>query len=236
MIIGIITARGGSKGLPGKNMLDLGEFPLIEHTFMTAQAVEGIDRVLLSTNIPEAISLAHAKYPKIEVPYVRPAELCSDTTSQVDVVNHLLDHLKAHEGSDPSVLVLFQPTSPFRRVQEIENAIQAFRGNRVQSMVGVTRVLHHPADYMYRPKEGDQTFQWVMRSPEWSRRQDFPQVYFNTGALYICTTEYFRREQAFYDQGSQLFEMAEESALDIDNAFDLQLARGWWATSKQHGQ
>ena len=86
MVVGIIPARSGSKGLPGKNMLDLGGRPLIEHTFLTAQHCRGLGRVFLSTDIAEAIALARGRYPKIEAPFVRPPELCRDETSLVEVV------------------------------------------------------------------------------------------------------------------------------------------------------
>lgn len=209
-------------------MVELGGRPLIEHTFDTVAACHGIDRAFLSTDILAAVDLARAKYPKIEAPFLRPAELCRDDTSQVAVIEHVLEHLQMAEEWTPQTLVLFQPTSPFRQLQEIENAIQIFHEVRCESLLGVARVLHHPADYLYRRKLDDADFQWVMRDPAWQRRQDYPEVYFNTGALYMCTVAYFRTYGRFYDQSSRLFVMAEESLLDIDTPFDLQLARGWW--------
>jgi CMP-N-acetylneuraminic acid synthetase len=228
MVIGIITARGGSKGLQGKNMVDLGGRPLIEHTFVTAQQCASLKRIFLSTDILEAITLARARFPRIEVPYVRPPALCTDRASLVDVVSHLLEHLKLKEDFEPEAIMLLQPTSPFRRVTEIEDAIRTFRECDCESMLGVTRALHHPADYIYRSSCADTQFTWVMRAPEWRCRQDFPDVYFNTGALYMCRTKYLLTNRRFYDEGSRLFQMAEESALDIDTPFDLRLARGWW--------
>jgi CMP-N-acetylneuraminic acid synthetase len=233
MVVGIITARGGSKGLPGKNMLDLGGKPLIEHTFTTAQACACLDRIILSTDIPEAVALCRGRYPKIEVPFVRPKELCTDDTSQSDVVAHLLDYLENAERLVPQAVVLLQPTSPFRRVSEIDAAMRTFQGDRCDSLLGVTRVLHHPADYLYRRQPGDMRFQWVMRSPDWRRRQDFPEIYFNTGALYICSVRYFRMHRQFFDESSTLFPMSAESALDIDTGFDLELARGWLAAQER---
>lgn len=226
-IVGIITARGGSKGLPGKNMLDVGGRPLIEYTMRLAQACTGLERVFLSTDIPEAIALAREKYPRVEVPYVRPAQLCTDAAGQVEVVQHLLDHVERTEGLRPWAVLLLQPTSPFRRGDEVADALSTFKAENCESMIGVSRVIHHPADYLYRPDPRSAEFAWVMRSEAWSRRQDFPEVWFNTGALYICRAEYLQRHRRFYDSGSYVFRMAEESALDIDTPFDLSLARGW---------
>lgn len=208
-------------------MVDLGGMPLIAHTFQTAQKCTGLDRIFLSTNIPDAIALARASYPKIEVPYERPPALCSDQASLVDVVGHLLEHLKRTEGKTPQAIMLLQPTSPFRHVAEIDEAIRVFRSDRCESMLGVTRTMHHPADYVYRSAPDDPRFHWVMRAPEWQRRQDFPDVYFNSGALYLCTVKYLQVNRRFYDESSRLFLMSEESALDIDTPFDLALARGW---------
>jgi CMP-N-acetylneuraminic acid synthetase len=233
MIAGIITARDGSKGLPGKNLADLGGRPLIEHTFITVQACASVERAFLSTDIPEAIDLARAKYPKVEVPFVRPPGLCTDQAGQVEVVEHLLDHLQSAGNFVPDAIVLFQPTSPFRRVEEVDGAVRQFQDSRCESLLGVSRVLHHPADYIYRPRAGDMSFQWVMRSPEWQRRQDFPEVYFITGALYICSVGYFRKHRRLYDETSALYPMAEPTLIDIDTEFDLRLARGLIHESKQ---
>jgi CMP-N-acetylneuraminic acid synthetase len=233
MVIGIITARAGSKGIPGKNMVPLGGSPLIEHTFRLAQGSAGIDRTFLTTDIPEAIALARDKYSKIEVPFVRPPELCADDTSQSAVVEHLLCHLQNTLGLEPKAIVLLQPTSPFRRVAEVDEAIQIFKNASVESMIGVASALHHPADYLYQERPGATPFRWVFRSATWQRRQDFPEVYFNTGALYMCRLDYFRRHQRFYDERSRLFIMANETSLDIDTPFDLALARGWLAQNER---
>lgn len=233
VVIGIITARGGSKGLPGKNMVALGGRPLIEYTFDVVQQCPRIERAFLSTDIPEAVTLARRSYPKVEVPFIRSEELCRDETSQVAVVDHLLAHLEASEGLVPKVLVLMQPTSPFRKPSELDSALRTFTELGRESMFGVAKALHHPADYLFRRTESAASFEWVMRSPEWNQRQDFPIVYFNTGALYVCTTRYFRQHRRFYDQTSQLFVMSDESALDIDTPFDLALAEGWHAHRKK---
>lgn len=231
MVIGVITARGGSKGIPGKNMVDLGGRPLIDYTYSFAAQARTLGRLFLSTDVPAAIALARSHYPRIEVPYVRPAELCGDDASLVDVVLHLLDYLESSEGFVPSSLVLLQPTSPFRRLTELDQAVARVGRGGCESIVGVTRVIHHPADYLYRRRPDDRTFNWVMRDPAWRRRQDFPEILFNTGALYACTTSFLRNHRRFYDEASDLAVLSDESALDIDTAFDLQLARRWLAVA-----
>lgn len=233
MVIGVITARGGSKRLPGKNMIDLGGEPLIAHTYRAAAASQCLERVFLSTDIPEAIELARSRYPRVETPFVRPTALCRDETSQVEVVDHLLAFVRANLGLQPKVIVLLQPTSPFRAHGEIDTAFESFGRNEAGALIRVTRVLHHPADYIYRTREaGHGQLRWLMRDPAWRQGQDFPEVFFNTGALYICRVSYFERERRFFDERSDLFVMNEASMLDIDTPFDLALARGLLAHNR----
>lgn len=227
MVIGIITARGGSKGLPGKNMIDLGGDPLIAHTYRAASTSNRLERVFLTTDMPEAIELAKSCYTRIEVPFVRPAVLCRDDTSQIEVVDHLLAFVRASLGLKPKVIVLLQPTSPFRAPGEIDTAVESFNRSGADALIGVSRVLHHPADYIYQTREaGRRQLRWLMRDPKWRKRQDFPEIVFNTGALYIFRVDYFERQRRFYDERSDLFVMNDASMLDIDTPFDLALARG----------
>ncbi len=186
----------------------------------------GLDRIFLSTDIPSAIDLAKA-FPRIEVPFVRPKELCGDNTTQIKVTEHFLDHLESSECIRPDYLVLLQPTCPLRVVEEIDAAIKLVKRDKIQSLIGVTTVMHHPADYWYRDPDIKNRICPVMRSPEWEQRQDFPHIYFNTGALYICSSDYLRSKQRFYDETSYLFEMSPETMFDVDTAFDLSVVRGF---------
>ena len=226
MIVGLITARGGSKGIPNKNIVDVGGKPLLQHSFETAVACKTLDRIFLSTDMPTAIELA-GQFPRLEVPFVRPKKLCLDDSTQIEVVTHFLDHLKNTEGLRPDYLVLLQPTCPLRISAEIDSAVQLMKEQGIESLMGVTEVMHHPADYLYRDETSPNKFKWVMRSPEWHQRQEFPKIYFNTGALYICSCEYLLREQRFFDEKSYLFEMSEETIFDVDSSFDLRILRGY---------
>jgi CMP-N-acetylneuraminic acid synthetase len=226
MIVGVIPARGGSEGIPGKNMIDLGGRPLLDYSLAVAEACRGLDRVVLSTNMPDAIEWTRRRYSRIETPVVRPEELSTASSSSLDVVLHAVDHLEGASAARVDSIVLLQPTCPFRRAPEIDAAMARFKDERLDSLVGVSRVWHHPGDYVQTPGEAGRKFRHIFRDPNWRRRQDFPQVWFITGALYIARVEYLRRTRGFLDEGSALHVMAEETMVDIDSPFDLAIARG----------
>jgi CMP-N,N'-diacetyllegionaminic acid synthase len=219
MVTAIITARKNSKGLIGKNVKELGGKPLIWHTLEIASKVSSFDQVILSTDIDLAISLA-SEFSNIEVPFKRPDALSTDTTSQLEVVNHVLDYLESDERL-PAWFVLLQPTCPFRTVEEMEEGVSLLKSGAL-SVVGVSKVMHHPADYLVRNAEGK--IEYLMPQYLSKRRQDFPEVYFNNGGFYGCQTAFFREEKVFYNSNSALLEMSEYSLVDIDNEFDFQLA------------
>lgn len=219
MIVAIVTARANSKGIPGKNMIKVGGKPLVAHTFEIAQQTKAFDRVIFSSDMKEAIELA-TFYSRVETPFVRPAALSADGSSQVDVVNHLLDFLQG-ENYPVSHFVLLQPTAPFRQVAEMEKGVALLRAG-AQSVLGVTNVMHHPADYLYQDASGKNHF--LMQDLAGKQRQEFTQMYFNNGAFYGCAVDYFRREQRFYDENTMLLHMGDESLIDIDTPFDLELA------------
>lgn len=235
MILGIIPARKGSVGIPGKNMVDLGGRPLLDHTLATAERCLKLDRIVLSTNMPDAIDWARRHYRRIEVPFVRPEHLSEASSSSNDVILHAVEFFEKEEKSPIEVIVLLQPTCPFRRIEEIEAAVDLFQSNRLRSLVGVSRVWQHPGDCVFRKPGGMGGFRHVFREPAWKRRQDFPEVWFITGALYICRTEHLRQTGNLFDEHSHLFPMAEETMVDIDEPFDLAIARGLIAVGAVDG-
>lgn len=220
MVVAVITARVNSRGLPGKNMLDLGGRPLIAHSMEIASATAGFDRVILSTDMDAAIALA-AQFPRVEVPFIRPAELCTDTATHLAVINHLLDYLE-QAGTPATHVVLLQPTTPFRTVAEMVEGVRLLKAG-AGSVLGVTEVMHHPADYVYKNAAGKTTF--LMPEFKSIRRQEFPQVYINNGAFYGVSVPFFREKQDFYDEDCAFLKMGEHSLIDIDTPFDMILAR-----------
>lgn len=221
MIVAIITARANSKGLPGKNMLPLCGKSLIEHSFDVAVNSGVFDKIIVSTDLDDAIDLAK-NYSQIEVPFKRPEYLCGDKVSQLDVVNHVLDYLECQKFNTTH-FVLLQPTSPFRTPNEIREGVKLLQ-NGHESVIGVTEVMHHPADYLFLKENNKLNF----LLPEFvsKPRQTFPTVYFNNGAFYGCSVSFFKENKIFVSQNSALLIMNEKSLIDIDTMFDYQLAQG----------
>jgi CMP-N,N'-diacetyllegionaminic acid synthase len=221
-ILGLITARGGSKGLPGKNMLNLGGIPLIEHTFRDVCEISDLHRIILSTDIVEAAELANSKFPKIESPFLRPEYLCRDDSNHKDVVQHTLDFLEEN-GDVPDAVILFQPTSPFRNLDELKLGLEYLQ-NGADSVIGVSKVWHHPAEYLYSQANGK--LQFIMSEFAGKRRQEYPDIYFDNGAFYGFTVDFFKSKKKFFDENSKMLLMSEKSLIDIDTPFDFAVAKG----------
>lgn len=221
MVIAIVTARKNSKGLPGKNTMMLGNFSLIEHSIIAANDATEIDEIYLSTDIVDVIDDLKNKYSKLKVPYIRPEHLCQDDSTHVEVLNDLI-HYFEKINKHVSHFVLLQPTSPFRTSQEINEGVRLLK-NGNDSVIGVCKTMHHPADYLYL--DSNKEIKNVMPDFKGKRRQEFPEIYFNNGAFYGCSINFFKKNQMFYDKKSQLLIMNENTLIDIDTEFDMKLAK-----------
>ena len=218
-ILGLIPARGGSKGLPGKNVADLGGKPLIAWSVAAAKASRHIDRVVLSSDDDAIIAAAEAS--GCEVPFRRPAELATDTASMVDVALHALDSL--NEAFD--ALVLLQPTSPFRSAGDIDACIAKCCGEAgTDSVTTVTEPSKSPY-WMYTLDAGGGMTP-VLEPPEGAnRRQALPTVYALNGAVYAVSVAWFRRERRFVGPDTRAQVMPAERSVDVDHPIDLTIAR-----------
>lgn len=222
MILGVISARAGSKGIPGKNVKRLAGRPLIDYTFEAAQVARTLDRVWLSTDIPEAIKLAK-RFPRVETPFVRPPELCSDTATLVAVLAHAIQWMKQNEGRTPDAVVLLQPTSPFRTSADIDAGVAEFHRTGASSLIGVAEPICHPADCVLR-EAGSSSFKWVFRPSNAGRRQEYGEVHYITGALYVSRSDLVVEHQKIFDERSVLFRMNDLNALDIDSDREWRIA------------
>lgn len=218
-ILGLIPARGGSKGLPHKNRLEAGGIPLLAWTIRVAWQCPRITRLVLSTDDGELAAIARAE--GCEVPFLRPAELASDTASSAAVVLHALEQL----GDRWDGVVLLQPTSPLRQRADLEAALDLHAAApapaSVVSVVEVPAPL--PAQYLL---EADGT---LVRAhpdaPVISRRQDAPPVLTPNGAIYIVEPRAFRQKPLFVDLSTRALVMPRQRSLDIDTAEDLDYLR-----------
>lgn len=234
-VLGIITARGGSKGIPGKNLKMLGGKPLIEHTI---DAVEdcALDRVILSTDDPKIAAVAREH--GVDVPFMRPAELARDETPHLPVIQHAVKFLQ-DQGYRPDVVLILQPTSPLRSAIDIAGALRMLEVSGADSVVSVTEVsVHANPMRMLRIDEQGLATLFVTGEPvrkRINRRQDLPQAFVMNGAVYACRTEcLFAAEPSLYGDRVVAFPMPADRSLSIDTPEDWAEAEQALARRPQH--
>lgn len=220
-VLAIIPARGRSKGLPGKNIKELCGKPLIAWSIERAKVCSNIDRVVVSTD-DDQIAYVAKKY-GAEVPFVRPEELASDTASTLDVIIHTVEWFEKYEDYRPAYILLLQPTSPLRTIEDIEGAIQTLKYKDARAVVSVCETDHHPWWSNTLPENGNMK---AFLRPEIlnKRRQDLPVFYRLNGAIYLADTDYLYECNGFLGQDTRAYIMPKERSLDIDTEFDLKMA------------
>lgn len=217
-IIGIIPARGGSKGLPRKNVLPLGGKPLIAWTIEQAIASMYLDKVIVTTDDEEIASVASTY--GAEVPFMRPKELASDTAKAIDVIFHALDWLEAHhEAFD--VLAILQPTSPLRTAEDITAAVKLLFEKKAQAVISVCETEHDP--YWSNVLAADGSMDDFMRPELMNKnRQELPTFYRLNGAIYAADCNYVRSQKGFFGKNTFAYVMPRERSIDIDTKIDFQ--------------
>lgn len=216
MTLCVIPARGGSKGVPRKNLLEVGGKPLIVWTIEQALATEGLD-VLVSTDDEEIAAVARRAGAR--VPWLRPAALAQDTTATEPVVRHAIEQVTA-EHARPDAVMLLQATSPVRHDDTLTRALAEFSDTGVDSMVGVVE----QAPFIWRATDPPTAAYDVTARP---RRQDLTREtlrYRETGSLYVTRTEIYERHDNRLGGRIGLFVMAEDEGIDIDTEVDIALA------------
>lgn len=213
LILGIIPARGGSKGIPDKNILPLCGKPLIQYAHEAAVQSKVLDRVILSTD-SESIAQA-GKSLGIEVPFVRPAEFSADVSPMINVVIHALDEL-ARTGYVPDAVLLLQPTSPLRKPGHIRTAVELLGEN--DSVVSVFAVPQEYSPYYLMKILDNGWLDFFMpEGRKITRRQDAPIVYKRDGTIFLTKTRVLREQRSFYGNRCKPMIMAAEEHLNIDN-------------------
>ena len=222
-MLGLITARAGSKGLPGKNVKSLAGKPLLAYTIEAAQGSGAFDRLILSTDDPEAAAIARSL--GCDVPFDRPPDLARDETPHLPVVQHAVAWLADHESYRPDLVMLLQPTSPLRQPQHIREAAALIEQTGASSVVSVSAVpAHaHPSRMLHVDEAGDATL-FVTREPvrrRINRRQDLPRAWTMNGAIYLFRTPVlFDAEPSLYGARTSAYVMPPEYGLSIDTADD----------------
>lgn len=214
-ILGLIPARGGSKGIKNKNVVDLCGKPLIAYTIEAARNSSYIDNIVVTTD-SENIAEVSKKWGG-EVPFLRPKELAEDTSTTLEAVLHAIKILE-NNGQQFDVLVLLQPTSPLRTAEDIDNAIRIFFEKDRQSVVGVSEVADHPILVRTIGKKGK--LEKLLSLNSTCRRQDMPKYYRVNGSLYVNNIANLNLDTSFNDNEIP-YVMDKDHSADIDEIQDL---------------
>jgi len=219
-VFGVIPARGGSKGLPRKNLKKLGGLSLMGHAIASARESARLDRFIVSTEDPEIAE--EARRHGAEVPFVRPADLASDEAGMVPVLRHAVEWLQTSAGIRPELIVTLQPTSPFRTGADIDRTVQKALDTGADSAQTVIEACYHP--FFMKTLDGDRTVPLFPEGYTYVRRQDAPPVFQPSSMVYVT------RYTTLIDQGRILgpdnrgIITPFEASVNIDTEWDFLLA------------
>lgn len=218
-ILVIIPARGGSKGLPGKNIRMLNNKPLISYAIEAAKGSQLVTKVIVSTD-SERIAEVGRQY-GAEVPFIRPAELATDTATSVDVAIHAIKHLKQYEDYSAEYIVLLQCTTPFITSEDIDGAIQKCINEEMDAIVSVCESEVNP--FWTVKFEGNRLKDIIEGGNAIAARQLLPQAYRLNGGLYGVKSEVFLKEGNFMPERTTGYVMPNDRSIDIDTIEDFEM-------------
>lgn len=220
-VFAIIGARGGSKSIPGKNVIDLGGFPLIAYSIAAAKLSKYIDRVVVSTDDKEIAQVAK-KY-GAEVPFMRPKEFATDTSTDIEFVKHFLDWLKENEDMTPDYIVHLRPTTPLRGPKIVDEAIEKLDGSKEATSLRSAHELNEPPQKYFRLD--DDYFRKFLDSAEDPNapRQLFPTAYHPDGYVDVLIPKYIISSGELH--GDKILAFVTPNTGEIDGPEDLNLIR-----------
>jgi CMP-N,N'-diacetyllegionaminic acid synthase len=221
-VVAIIPARGGSKGIPGKNLIPLAGRPLIAHSIACALGVPVISRTLVSTDSDDIARCGRDH--GAEVPFLRPAEISGDETPMMAVLQHALGWLR-ESGETVEAIVLLQPTSPLRTSKSLRAAIELFRESEADSVVSVAVVPHNctPGSLLRKDAAG-RVSPAFPEANQAIRRQDKPIFYARNGPAILVLRPSMIEAGRLYSENTVGFEMSRRESFDIDHLEDLEIA------------
>lgn len=220
-ILAVVTARGGSKGLPGKNVRDFCGKPLVAWAVEAALSAKLVDHVVVSTDDQEIADAA--KMAGGDVPFMRPAELANDTASSIDVVLHAIDWL-AERGQTFNIVVMVEPTSPLRMGTDIDAALRQMIDGKAPAIAGICEAeCTHPA-FMFRLEENSRMVSYTGQQPNSLRRQDLDATYYLEGSVYASLIPVLREKRGYYHADTIGFVVPKWMAVEIDDIDDFIMA------------
>jgi CMP-N,N'-diacetyllegionaminic acid synthase len=219
-ILGLIPARGGSKGVPRKNIRLLNGKPLLAYTAESALQSKTLTRVILTTEDAEIAEVG--RNCGIDVPFMRPLELAQDSTPSLAVVQHAILNLQEN-GEDFDAVCLLQPTNPLRRAEDIDACVELFTRSNADCVISVLPVPHEYNPKWVFWKNGDDKMSLSTGDTEIvPRRQDLPPAFHRDGSVYITRSEIIIDRGSLYGDNVQGYEMSPEFSANIDTEADWQ--------------
>lgn len=217
-IVGIIPARGGSKGVPGKNIKNLQGFPLMAYTIAVANKCNLLDKVIVSTDDKNIADIASSY--GAEVPFLRPAEISTDKSSDLDFMLHAINWFKTNEGHVPSYFVHLRPTTPLRENRLIDQAIEAIKNNSNSTSLRSVHPLPEPPQKMFQIKNNFlQGFFPEDVRPEYYNlpRQTFPTAYHPNGYVDIISTKFVQQSNNKSLHGPNILAFITPVSVEVDS-------------------
>ena len=217
-ILGLIPARGGSKGIPGKNIKPLNGLPLLQYTFQSASGSKLLSRIILSSDNDEIIAVA--KKIGIEIPFVRPAYLALDNSPTLPVILHAIDFLEA-EGEYFDAVCLLQTTTPFRSKGFVDKAIQTFIESGADALISVLEVPHEYNPHWVFEKNEDNLLHIATGEKQLiTRRQELPKSFIRDGAIYVTKTSVLKEQRSLYGNSLTYIESDAKFHINLDTLQD----------------
>ncbi len=220
--VAFVFARGGSKGLPGKNIKPFNGKPLIAWSIESALASRYIDAVYVSTDSPDIADVA--RHYGAVVPFIRPAELSGDTSSEWFAWRHALKFLAENGDRCPEVMVSLPATAPLRSVEDIDRCIELFESTHPDCVITVTAAHHNPYFNMVRKLQDGTVDLCIRGEGKISRRQDVPEIYDITTVAYVVATRFVMMSNSLFEGKVRMVEVPEERSIDIDTPLDFAIA------------
>jgi CMP-N-acetylneuraminic acid synthetase len=222
-VLGIIPARGGSKGVPRKNLAPVGGRPLIEHTISEAKLAKTLSRVIVSTEDEEIARVAREA--GADVPFMRPAELATDLAQTFPVLLHALREVERLDACTYDIVVLLQPTTPLRTAADIDAGVELLQNGDAESVISIVDVVGNHPFRMKRLLDDGRIINYVDQGFEDMRpRQSLPPVYIRSGALYVTRRNVMVEQNRFVSDDCLGLVIPRERAVNIDDEIDLHVA------------
>jgi len=219
-VLCIIPVRGGSKGMPGKNIKELLGKPLIGYTIEQAKNSAYIDRVIVSTEDKQIADIASQF--GAEVPFARPPELASDECGTIDVLLHAVDWLEKEDGYFSDILILLHVTTPLRSVEDIDKSVQILVEKKADNVFSVTEAHRNPYFNMVEvQKDGSIA---LVKEGNFLTRQAAPDIYDMNSSIYVWWKDLLKAEKSVFLKKSRIYIMPKERSIDIDDAIDFKIA------------